>query len=100
MFFQAEDGIRDVERSRGLGDVYKRQGTSCSQNYHGAWWYKHCYRSNLNGKYMGTSTSDIKSNNWYDWEKSYESLKTTRMMIRPANFLFRFNVLYLIINLI
>ena len=26
-FFQAEDGIRDVERSRGLGDVYKRQGT-------------------------------------------------------------------------
>ena len=25
MFFQAEDGIRDVERSRGLGDVYKRQ---------------------------------------------------------------------------
>ena len=26
-FFQAEDGIRDVERSRGLGDVYKRQIT-------------------------------------------------------------------------
>ena len=24
-FFQAEDGIRDVVRSRGLGDVYKRQ---------------------------------------------------------------------------
>ena len=27
LFFQAEDGIRDVERSRGLGDVYKRQAT-------------------------------------------------------------------------
>ena len=27
-FFQAEDGIRDVERSRGLGDVYKRQRLS------------------------------------------------------------------------
>ena len=25
-FFQAEDGIRDLVRSRGLGDVYKRQG--------------------------------------------------------------------------
>ena len=25
MFFQAEDGIRDVAPSRGLGDVYKRQ---------------------------------------------------------------------------
>ena len=29
-FFQAEDGIRDLVRSRGLGDVYKRQNIS--------WW--------------------------------------------------------------
>ena len=27
-FFQAEDGIRYLVRSRGLGDVYKRQGTN------------------------------------------------------------------------
>ena len=27
-FFQAEDGIRDLVRSRGLGDVYKRQQTT------------------------------------------------------------------------
>ena len=27
-FFQAEDGIRDLVRSRGLGDVYKRQTQS------------------------------------------------------------------------
>ena len=26
IFLQAEDGIRDVVRARGLGDVYKRQG--------------------------------------------------------------------------
>ena len=33
-FFQAEDGIRDVERSRGLGDVYKRQTQgSASHNF-------------------------------------------------------------------
>ena len=36
-FFQAEDGIRDLVRSRGLGDVYKRQGminpTSGQTNY-------------------------------------------------------------------
>mgnify|MGYP003381565302 CR=1 FL=1 len=25
VFFQAEDGILDLVRSRGLGDVYKRQ---------------------------------------------------------------------------
>ena len=28
-FFQAEDGIRDLVRSRGLGDVYKRQLKMC-----------------------------------------------------------------------
>ena len=34
-FFQAEDGIRDLVRSRGLGDVYKRQVllSSCA-SYH------------------------------------------------------------------
>ena len=29
-FFQAEDGIRDLVRSRGLGDVYKRQDLHAS----------------------------------------------------------------------
>ena len=33
--FQAEDGIRDLVRSRGLGDVYKRQEWRCS-----AGWFK------------------------------------------------------------
>ena len=28
-FFQAEDGIRYLVRSRGLGDVYKRQEQDC-----------------------------------------------------------------------
>ena len=31
-FFQAEDGIRDLVRSRGLGDVYKRQGMESMTN--------------------------------------------------------------------
>eukprot|EP00657_Telonema_sp_P-1_P011648 TRINITY_DN6986_c0_g1_i1.p1 TRINITY_DN6986_c0_g1~~TRINITY_DN6986_c0_g1_i1.p1 ORF type:complete len:151 (+),score=34.39 TRINITY_DN6986_c0_g1_i1:96-548(+) len=31
-FFQAEDGIRDLVRSRGLGDVYKRQPQHNSNN--------------------------------------------------------------------
>ena len=30
-FFQAEDGIRDLVRSRGLGDVYKRQEYAYSE---------------------------------------------------------------------
>ena len=32
-FFQAEDGIRDLVRSRGLGDVYKRQRSVRSTEY-------------------------------------------------------------------
>ena len=31
-FFQAEDGIRDLVRSRGLGDVYKRQNLKKGDN--------------------------------------------------------------------
>ena len=30
-FFQAEDGIRDLVRSRGLGDVYKRQAVQLAK---------------------------------------------------------------------
>ena len=34
-FFLAEDGVRDAQEARGLGDVYKRQThmTSFSLNY-------------------------------------------------------------------
>ena len=32
-FFQAEDGIRDAQESRGLGDVYKRQSIACVDSY-------------------------------------------------------------------
>ncbi len=34
-FFQAEDGIRDLVRSRGLGDVYKRQFLTTRVSYSG-----------------------------------------------------------------
>ena len=33
-FFQAEDGIRDLVRSRGLGDVYKRQEQDVQRHEH------------------------------------------------------------------
>ena len=38
-FFQAEDGIRDLVRSRGLGDVYKRQarGWTLSEAQSDSW---------------------------------------------------------------
>ena len=57
----------------------------CSQYYHGAWWYHSCYTSNLNGKYMGPGVFNDLSMNW-KWASGGESLKSTRMMIRPLNF--------------
>ena len=34
-FFHAEDGIRDAQESRGLGDVYKRQVQDCNAVWNG-----------------------------------------------------------------
>ena len=49
-FFQAEDGIRDLVRSRGLGDVYKRQ-IKCSPLVAVQWMSKNALRSSkLSGK--------------------------------------------------
>eukprot|EP00658_Telonema_sp_P-2_P042683 TRINITY_DN30680_c0_g1_i1.p1 TRINITY_DN30680_c0_g1~~TRINITY_DN30680_c0_g1_i1.p1 ORF type:complete len:173 (-),score=24.04 TRINITY_DN30680_c0_g1_i1:230-748(-) len=46
-FFQAEDGIRDAQESRGLGDVYKRQGgtdlIACAKG-------RHCFAHRINDK--------------------------------------------------
>ena len=44
-FFQAEDGIRDLVRSRGLGDVYKRQAI-----YEAAVNWKYSDGTNLSGE--------------------------------------------------
>ncbi|XP_078329258.1 fibrinogen-like protein A isoform X3 [Crassostrea virginica] len=60
-------------------------GSDCSQYYHGAWWYHSCYMSNLNGKYMGPDVFNHISMNWM-WASDFESLKSTRMMIRPLSF--------------
>ncbi|XP_078329267.1 fibrinogen-like protein A isoform X1 [Crassostrea virginica] len=57
----------------------------CSQYYHGAWWYYSCHLSNLNGKYMGPGVFNDLSMNW-KWASDGESLKSTRMMIRPLSF--------------
>ena len=42
--FQAEDGIRDLVRSRGLGDVYKRQLAFRLERLsrHAGYWQNNC----------------------------------------------------------
>lgn len=56
--------------------------TNCAQNYHGAWWYKDCHYSNLNGLYQ--QGNDGKFNSWYHAKAGHDGLKYSRMMIRKV----------------
>ena len=52
----------------------------CAQQYTGAWWYKACHYSNLNGVY-GSAEHAI-GVNWYHWKDYSVSMTGTRMMIK------------------
>ena len=51
-FFQAEDGIRDLVRSRGLGDVYKRQVLQSPFNNLDTYLSRYSYKKWGNMKYL------------------------------------------------
>ena len=56
---------------------------SCAKLYIGAWWYKYCHRSNLNGKYLGGETDVYAAGVvWEHWKGFYYSLKHSEMKIR------------------
>ncbi|XP_067939037.1 ficolin-2-like [Watersipora subatra] len=49
-------------------------GDNCAKGHHGAWWYKHCMLSNLNGSYDKTDNSGI-------WWYGLYHLKETVMRV-------------------
>ncbi|XP_067932185.1 fibrinogen C domain-containing protein 1-A-like [Watersipora subatra] len=58
--------------------------SNCASLYHGAWWYKDCHISNLNGNYHnGAHKTYADGVNWNTWKGYHESLKTTEMKFRP-----------------
>ncbi|XP_072027926.1 fibrinogen C domain-containing protein 1-B-like [Amphiura filiformis] len=55
--------------------------SNCAETYQGAWWYKSCHRSNLNGQYLGSTGTSSSGMVWYYWKFS-RSLKKSSMMVR------------------
>ncbi|KAL9961144.1 hypothetical protein ACROYT_G030037 [Oculina patagonica] len=62
------------------------QNRNCALDKKGAWWYKACYHSNLNGIYRQGEYLDITSVNWYGWKQGHYSLRKAEMKIRPIDF--------------
>ncbi len=59
-------------------------GKNCAEFYYGAWWYKSCYNSNLNGPYRQprpTSRPEA-AIVWYSWRRNHDILKFSEMKIR------------------
>ncbi|CAH2103173.1 unnamed protein product [Euphydryas editha] len=57
---------------------------SCATEHGGAWWYKECDKSNLNGKYsLLANENNEQSIYWVSFNGPTSPLYKTRMMIRP-----------------
>jgi len=68
-------------------DNDSRNKRNCAVLYKGAWWYKNCHESNLNGLYHhGAHSSEGDGVNWYHWKRHKYSAKRAEMKIRPVNF--------------
>ena len=68
--FSTEDRDNDVS------------GINCADFRQGAWWYRDCTHSNLNGRYLGQSDNSGTGMEWYHWKNSWQSLKKSEMKIR------------------
>ena len=56
---------------------------NCAIRWHGAWWYRACHDSNLNGKYRSIGPGDSSGLDWYYWKNSHYSMKRASMKICP-----------------
>ncbi|XP_053668079.1 microfibril-associated glycoprotein 4-like [Anopheles marshallii] len=57
---------------------------NCAQSFVGGWWFKSCYFSHLNGKYVDGNNKLVRGINWNSFRGDTNSLKSTKMMVRPV----------------
>ncbi|KAL7886407.1 hypothetical protein AOLI_G00041280 [Acnodon oligacanthus] len=55
----------------------------CAKAYMGGWWYKNCYKANLNGLYA--TFSENQGVVWIDWKGKDVSIPFAEMKLRPAS---------------
>ncbi|VDI67628.1 Hypothetical predicted protein, partial [Mytilus galloprovincialis] len=54
---------------------------NCGIYRQGAWWYKNCGYSSLNGLYIEGGKTSFKGISWYYWKNNWYSMKSSSMMI-------------------
>ena len=62
-----------------------RSSSNCAVQFTGAWWYKHCQHSNLNGQYLGSQKLELKGVRWYHLYRNSVSFKFAEIKLRPLS---------------
>ncbi|XP_041372881.1 ficolin-2-like [Gigantopelta aegis] len=58
---------------------------NCAEVFKGAWWFRGCVASNLNGEFLTANHSSYAQGLiWITWRGAFYSLKKTVMKIRPT----------------
>lgn len=66
-------------------DNDKKNRGNCAVVFKGAWWYKSCHTSNLNGLYSTVPVTGAKYMSWIEWKQDHVALKGALMMIKPKS---------------